>query len=209
MNSKHEQQDNQPISAAVEKANNTRQEQCRIALHRPVPPVSSSEASRHTDPKQEAPALPIRLLLSIVPQFSSTPRPAVRHLSAIHPRLVSRLVLSRLEGRLVSISNCLIHTVFVISPRRGFLVGSYSSRLIARRSTRHRHRPILINSYIHRIPVSLYLSYTSHTSYSLYTSIDDPRSNSQATRLPSRLLKSNERHEARAIRPGEQETGDH
>lgn len=97
MNSKHEQQDNQPVSAAVENANETRQEQCRIARHRLVPSVSSSEASRH----------PSRNRAHRFPSLRSFPKHAtpVVVYSLTYPRLVPRLVLSRLAGRLVHISD--------------------------------------------------------------------------------------------------------
>lgn len=59
MNSKQERQGNQPVSAAVENANETRQEQCRIARHRLVPSVSSFEASRHPSRNEPRIAYPL------------------------------------------------------------------------------------------------------------------------------------------------------
>lgn len=124
-------------------------------------------------------------------------RNAMRHASPIfvysllHLRLVfsSRSISSRRASRLYT--SLLAHAVFVMSSRRVLLVWSYSPPS---------HHPavehgiaiapsallyISIASLYPCILISLYLLYTSHTSYSLYTSIDEPRHDSQAARRPA------------------------
>lgn len=108
-------------------------------------------------------------------------RNAMRHASPIfvyslsHHRLVLRLVLSRLVERLaiIYIGLCPYMPYSLYRP-----VGSCSSGLVRPVSSpgvAHDIAIARITIYIHRILVSLYLLYTSHTSYSLYTLIAEPR----------------------------------
>lgn len=111
-----------------------------------------------------------------LPQFFKHAPPVVVYLLT-HPRLVLRLVLSRLVGRLVHISACPYTPYSLYRP-----VGSCSSGLAPapvsspptsnmKSPSPYPHHPIY-SSYP-RILVFLYLLYTSHTSYSLYTLIDE------------------------------------
>lgn len=94
-------------------------------------------------------------------------------------RLVPRLVLPRLDGRLVPISACSLIPYSLYRPTgscsSGLAPAPVSSPPISnmKSPSPYPHRPIY-PSYS-RILVFLYLLYTSHTSYSLYTSIDEPR----------------------------------
>lgn len=101
-----------------------------------------------------------------------------------------------------------ILAIFVIPSRRALLIGSCSFRLIVRRHYRH----INIIPYIHRILVSLYscIFYIHRIHHIHYihpsTRHDEPRHNIQASsRRPASRpvrLKSDKRHEARAIATG-------
>lgn len=127
-----------------------------------------------------------------LPQFFKHATPAVVY-SLTHHRLVLRLVLSRLAERLaiIYIGLCPYMPYSLYHP-----VGSCSSGLVRPVSSlgvAHDIAIARITIYIHHILaslypcilISLYLLYTSHTSYSLYTSIDEPRHDSQAARRPA------------------------
>lgn len=125
-----------------------------------------------------APAAIIILSLFIAPQFFQA-RLAGRRLSATHPRLVLRLALSRLAERLAIIYIGLCPYMPYSLYRS---VGSCSSGLLIRSRfivpasntvspSPHPHHSIYPSHPC--IIVSLYLSYTSHTSYLLYTSINE------------------------------------
>lgn len=143
-----------------------------------------------------APAAVISLSLSIAPAVFQA-RPAGRCLSATHSRLVPRLVLSRLEGRLVSISACLSTPYSLYRPVGPCSSGLARPRLIARRRICHRNHPILIISYTHRILVSLYpcifYIYRIHHIHYIHSSTrhDEPRHNIQASTTASRPAVSN------------------
>lgn len=141
-------------------------------------------------------------------------RHAVRRLSATHSRLVPRLVLSRLAGRLVHISDCLSMPYSLYRPVGSCSSGLARPRLIARRSAQRRYHPIHI-APPHIFIVSLYpcifvsFIYIAYIIFIIYIHRRDMMSRTpipeQAARRhasPSRRLKSNGRHEARAIRPG-------
>lgn len=127
-----------------------------------------------------------------------------------HPmRLVPRLVLSRLVGRLVHISACPYMPYSLYRPVRSCSSGLVRSRLIAQRSTQRRYRHTNIIPYIHRILVSLYscIFYIHRIHHIHYihqsTRHDEPHADIQtSSRRPASRpvrLESNERHEARAI----------
>lgn len=147
-----------------------------------------------------APAAVISLSLSIAPAVFQA-RPAGRCLSATHSRLVPRLVLSRLAGRLVHISDCLSMPYSLYRSVGLCSSGLARSRLIVRR--RYRHINIIL--YIHRILVFLYpcifYIYRMHHIHYIHSSTrhDEPRPDSQVARRPASRpvrLESNERHEA-------------
>ena len=129
-----------------------------------------------------------------------------------HSRLVPRLVLSRLVGRLVHISACPYMPYSLYRPVRSCSSGLVRSRLIAQRSTQRRYRHTNIIPYIHRILVSLYscIFYIHRIHHIHYihqsTRHDEPHADIQASsRRPASRpvrLKSNERHEAREIAAG-------
>lgn len=152
-------------------------------------------------------------------RFSKHATPAVVY-SLTHPRLVPRLVLSRLAGRLVPISACSYMPYSLYRP-----VGSCSSGLV---------RPASSPGVAHDIaspspsPASSYISiissyscifvsfiYIAYIIFIIYIHRRDMMSRTPIHKqAPSRpasrpvRLESNKRHEARAIANEEQEAGD-
>lgn len=133
-------------------------------------------ASHHPSRNRTRPASVIALSLSIAPAVFQA-RHAARRLFANSPsRSSSRLIPSRRASR--SYIGLSINAVFVIPPSRVLLVGSCSppSHRQASNTASLSPSPSPASSYISIIssyPCILVSFYTSHTSYSLYTPIDE------------------------------------
>lgn len=142
-----------------------------------------------------APAAVISLSLSIAPAVFQA-RPAGRCLSATHSRLVPRLVLSRLEGRLVSISACLSMPYSLSRSVGLFSSGLTRLRLIAPALNMTSPSSPSSSSYISIVSLYPYIFYIYRIHHIHYihssTRHDELRHNSQvARRSASRPATSN------------------